>query len=165
MKFEPPIPEREIDELIGIANYPDRWQAEAVELAKAELLKRGVSDLEQQAKFTKWEHDNLAALKYEFRKRALVKYNPLELFFMFLQLPGTILWGWYLKQDGYLKMHKQRLWVIAVGIMFYVCSILYVVVSGPYKDEAIAKEIQKADITEWEKSYYGEIRDTTRTED
>ncbi|MCX2738851.1 hypothetical protein [Pontibacter anaerobius] len=160
MKFHPPIIERGKDELIEIANFPDKWQPETVEQAKAELVRRGVSSQEQEKKIEKWIRDSKAELKCEMKKRALVKYQPIELFFMFIRLPATLLWGWNLKREGYIKLHKQRLSVIALGLLFYFCSILYISWSAPVTEKARLKLIQEQDISEWEKSYYGETRDS-----
>ena len=47
--FTPPISEREISELIIIANCTDEnvWQLEATRQAKKELVKRGITEKEQ----------------------------------------------------------------------------------------------------------------------
>ena len=40
--FQPPIQDRQTSALIKIVAIPENWDAEAVEQAEAELLKRGV---------------------------------------------------------------------------------------------------------------------------
>ncbi|MER2997124.1 hypothetical protein [Pontibacter populi] len=164
MNFHPPIEERGSDELIEIANFPDKWQVEAVIQAKLELERRGISSLEQEKKVEKLNRDYQAELKCEMKKRALVKYNPIEMFFMFLRLPATILFGWNLKRDGYKRMHEQRIWIIFLGLLFYVSSIMYVIINTHLTEKERLKLIQEQDISEWEKSYYGDGDDSTQTE-
>ncbi|WP_181309094.1 hypothetical protein [Rufibacter sp. XAAS-G3-1] len=162
MKFNPPIEVRETEDLLEIVCLPNAWRPEAVEQAKAELNKRGINQEEQVKWSEKYNWNLRAEHRGEIRKRALMRYNPLELIFMFIRLPGTILWDWHLKRDGYIKMHKQRLWVIASGLLFYSCILLSIFMQKPKSDEAWLKEIQEQDITEWERSYYGEIRDSAK---
>ncbi|MFT2009858.1 hypothetical protein ACMA1I_14355 [Pontibacter sp. 13R65] len=161
MEFHPPIVERRKDELIEIANFPDKWQPEAVEQAKAELVKRSVSVKEQEKTAEKLIRKYQAEQKCEMKKRAMVSYDPIELFFMFLRLPATILWGWSLKSEGYAKLHKQRLWVIASALLFYMGILLFFFLySAPKAEKARLKLIEEQDISEWEKNYFGEAKDS-----
>ncbi|ALI98310.1 hypothetical protein [Rufibacter tibetensis] len=161
MEFNPPIKERETEDLLEIVCFPNSWQLEAVEQAKTELNKRGISLEEQLQWLEKYNWYLKVELRGEKRKRALMRYNPVELILMFFQLPGTILWDWNLKREGYLRMHKQWLRVIALSLFFYACIFLSIFTQKSKSDEAWLKEIQEQDISEWEKSYYGEVRDST----
>jgi aspartokinase len=54
VEFDPPIHTRTTNELIAIANYTEDWNEEAIEQAKAELVKRGITKEEQEKKVNEW---------------------------------------------------------------------------------------------------------------
>ncbi|GAA4309455.1 hypothetical protein [Nibribacter koreensis] len=143
MEFHPPINERETDDLIEIANSPGIWQPDAIDQAKWELLRRGISKEAQQQKIAKWDLEYHLAIESEFQKRALEGYNPIVMIMMIIKLPNTILWDWYLKRDGYFRKHKQRLWIIATGLFCYASFFAYFSISKPVEDEAWLKKFRK----------------------
>ena len=62
-QFTPPISDRETEELIEIANCTDEniWQREATVQAKKELIKRNISQEQQNKTIENW---NIEAEKY-----------------------------------------------------------------------------------------------------
>ena len=55
-EFTPSISSRETEELIEIKYYPEgNWNAEAISQAKSELIKRKVSQKEQNEILNKWD--------------------------------------------------------------------------------------------------------------
>ncbi|MGL1884867.1 MAG: hypothetical protein OCD76_00020 [Reichenbachiella sp.] len=156
MEFDPPIPSRTTEELIAIFHFPEDWNQEAVKQAESELLERNISQDEQNEiveRLTK-EVENLNA-KIEKEQRN-EKYSYLDMFFMCLYLPRTILTDWSLEKDGYTILHKQRLQTIIAGFVFW--SIMVLVGINTFDREAIEwqNEVNNEDIYEWEREYYSD---------
>ncbi|MGV3540025.1 MAG: hypothetical protein ACO1OQ_09450 [Rufibacter sp.] len=163
MDFKPPIATRSTQELIEIAHFTEKWQPEASAQARVELQKRGVTEQKQQRQVERWQKGHEKHLRKMLEKRAIAGYDILQILSMLVNLPSTIFSDWHLKEDGYLRKHRQRLWIIASGISFWGLLALSVVYLPPTaEDEKWLKEIEATDISEWEKSYYGEVKpDTT----
>ncbi|RJE75173.1 MULTISPECIES: hypothetical protein [Reichenbachiella] len=157
MKFDPPIASRSTDELIEIANFPEDWNASAVEQAQCELSNRGVSEELQQKKVTEWKKQLHAEHKIEMATRAIESFGWYDLFWMAIRWPYTIVFGgWSLKKEGFLRMHKERLYSIVVGILLWVLMLVWVDWSYNRSQRKFQNEVNNADIYEWENDNYSD---------
>lgn len=154
MEFDPPIESRRTEELVGIIHYPEDWNPDAVKQATDELINREISENEQE-KIAKKLKDELDKYNAQVAKeRSEEGYSYLDMFFMFLYIPRTILWDWYLKKEGYDTKHKQRLYVIGFTILFWVTTLTFVSFLPDRKARLWQNEVNSQDIYEWEKDNY-----------
>ncbi len=150
-KIEPPLEERELDEVVAIAHSTsDEWQPEVIELAKQELHRRNVSLEEQEKiinqwykKIEDWENGNSTV---SYSKWEMVKILFLAPAYLTCQaFPDYSLSE--LKADNYLRKYKQRVILLIAGTILY-----FVMIAGLmfYIDYSSKRSAEKADITEWE---------------
>lgn len=162
-EFNPPISARETDELIAIANdNTDNWQQDAIEQAKDELRKRNVTRDYQNKILEKWEkEEENAELEYQrqLEVNATESYSIGKMVYIFLVAPFILLGKWTvdislgdLKRENYQKKFKQRLFLLLGGTLFW---ILFLAVNVGDYDKQRLEEINSADISEWERKYYG----------
>jgi len=161
--FNPPISERPTEELILIANgTTEDWQQEGIDQAKSELQKRNISREYQNKVFEKWEQKNKRrerAYQQKLERNKEEGYSLFFMFFIFLIAPLLIKGRWFLgpnlrelKQENYQKKFKQRLILLIAGFTFWIILI------GSDQNEYERKRqlgIDTADISEWERKYYG----------
>jgi|GEM_PF-1027657 len=113
------------DELIIIVFLDsENWQKEAVEYAKKLLAKREISDDFARSRLKEIESESIELWNKELERRRVESYGIIELILMPLFWFGMLFKGWSLARDGYVRMRKQRLIGIAVGILFYGFIIL-----------------------------------------
>lgn len=156
MEFHPPIASRTTAELVLIVFTPDEWNAAAVKQANSELANRGVSKDEQlqiakQLKREQKELDHQLALE-----RSQESYSILDMFFMIIKLPKTILGDWRLKAEGYHSKHRQRLYIISLGIVLWIIGGFYLADSWKTQQVEWQNEVSNQDIYEWERDYYSD---------
>lgn len=154
MQFDPPINIRTTNELIQIANYIDDWNIEAVEQAKAELVKRGVSQEVQDKKVSEWNIRAEKEWQRELENRKKESFDLISLFFMTIYWPRTILYDWSLKKEGYVKKYKQRLMTITGGIALVIAFLIWGHLNRDERQTELQNEINSSDISEWEQGYY-----------
>lgn len=138
-EFDPPIENRLTNELISIANSSTYyWQKEAIEAAKAELARRGVSGEEQQTILDQWK--KLEAFEEQERQKQLQKHVDKKykssdkiklLLFGFEQVLG---YSPYvpqetvseLKQDNLQEMARERTFLLTLSVLlrFFVFAIV-----------------------------------------
>lgn len=162
-EFNPPIETRETFELIAIANGAlDEWQQEAIDQAKEELKKRGITEKYQKKVIDKWtEERNQLEIAYQ-KQLELNKeesYSTGEMIYILLVAPFILMGKWSvglslreLNRENYSKKIKQRLFLLIGGIAFWV---LIAVLSFNDSEKDRLDEIKKADISAWEKNRYG----------
>ncbi|MEQ9379218.1 MAG: hypothetical protein RIG68_28770 [Imperialibacter sp.] len=156
MKFDPPIATRTTEELVAIAQFPDDWNAEAVKQATAELASRNVKKDEQlriakQLQKELNEYNDQIALE-----RSQESYSYLDLFFLALKLPMTILSDWRLKADGFHTKHRQRLYAIGFGCILWIIGGFYLADTWKMQQVEWQNEVNNQDIYEWERDYYSD---------
>lgn len=134
-EFHPPMSERETDELIEIANCTDEtiWVKEASENAKKELVRRNISQAEQDKVIEKW---NLEFKEYIEKEAIRLKNNETESYkiweMVVLFIFGPILFFkphifnthtiFTLKSENYQLKFKQR---IAIFILSFIAWYIY----------------------------------------
>ncbi|WP_299991869.1 hypothetical protein [uncultured Pontibacter sp.] len=125
MNFEPPISERNTDELIQIANFPDDWNPIAVEHAKNELLVRNVSPEYQSKKVSVLKRYKQKKKGVTNKRKANERYYWHDFIFRLDDVLVEMLFDWDMKKDGYLKKHQQRKYTFAViGLAVVVVYVL-----------------------------------------
>lgn len=125
MNFEPPIAERNTDELIQIANFPDDWNPLAVEQAKNELLARNVLPEYQSKKVLVLKRYKQKKKEVSNKKKASERYHWHDFIFRLDDVLVEMLFDWDMKKDGYLKKHQQRKYTFAViSLLFVVVYVL-----------------------------------------
>lgn len=166
--FTPPIDQRETEELILMAHgTTDDWQQEAIDQAREVLIARGVSEATQQAVMAREALiKQKIAYSYEERlkKNVLQSYTPVAMLLIFFLSPFLLFSPWFdiglslseLRSGNYQKMYRQRLVLLAGGLLFWTAWLYFSVSNeSEQKQKEIQTEIEKADISEWEKNYYG----------
>lgn len=162
-EYTPAITKRDTEELIAIANgTTDDWQQDAIEQAKVELRLRNVS--------IDYQKTVLDRLKDEKKRIELTNQKQLEdnetegysidkMFYIFLVAPFILFGKWSvdlsltdLRRENYKKKFRQRLFLLLGGTTFW---ILFLVVNINDYEKQRQDEIDNADISEWEKHYYG----------
>ncbi len=159
--FLPPIHERETDELIDIIIYGNNhYETEAVEQAIAELVKRGVSE-EEQHEIIKQFHDKERQLELEhqqeLKENETVSYSYFEMLLIFFVSPIFISRRFFnlymtfseLRDNNYKKKFKQRIFLLAAGLLFYISAALLQINKT---NEEWLKKVDNTDITKWEKN-------------
>ncbi len=163
IEFNPPISRRDTEELIAIANGTiDDWQQDAIDQAKDELNKRKVTRYDQDKTLDRWKKK---AEKLELAYQKKLEQNETEsytiekMIYIFLMAPFILARQWTvglslseLKKENYQKKFNQRLFLLLGGTTFW---ILFGVINANDYEKKRQKEIEKVDISEWEKNYYG----------
>ena len=159
-KFHPPISERETDELLAIAySSTEHWQQEAINQAKQELIKRNVTQEQQDKIIEKWEKETEEDLRKElerFENNKTESYNVVEMIVLFLIGPFWFFLSYKfhahtlftLRRENYYLKFKQRL--IIFGLSF-IAWFFYINYSAQQSEKQRLEEIDKIDISEWEK--------------
>lgn len=150
-KLEPPLEERELDEVVAIAHStPDEWQQEVIELAKQELQRRNVSLEEQENIINQW-YKNIEDWENENSTESYSKWEMIKILFLapaYLTCKVTPDYSLTeLKADNYLKKHKQRIILLIAGTILYFIMMAGLIFYIGYSSE---RSTEKADITEWE---------------
>lgn len=156
LEFDPPIASRSTDELIEIANFPENWNISAVNQAQDELTNRRISDGQQQEKVAKWNRIFQEELDTEMKERAIESYGTFHLIWMAFRWPYTILGDWSLRSEGYIKMHKERLYSIGTGVLLWISMLLWLNFGYESSQRKWQNEVNSQDIYEWEKNYYSD---------
>lgn len=146
-EFNPPIANRNTDELVHIAHDTqfEFWSKDAVEQAEAELQKRNILP-EDRVKFLRKSANRQKQIfqhsRKEFKARASDTLSINEIIRYVFFWPRNLFNDWYFKQDGYLKKAKQRKIAFAAGFVFYAICIAFVYIEADKKQETERQEIQ-----------------------
>ena len=161
--YNPPISERDTEELIAIANSStDLWQQDAIDQARNELRKRKISLADEKKILDKWEQEERQAeIEYE-QKRELNKtesYTIFEMIAIFFLSILIVFWRirlWEigaslsdLWRENYKKKFVQRIILLIAGFAFWI----YIPLIGYENAEKLRlKEIENTDISKWERN-------------
>jgi hypothetical protein len=161
-KYFPPIRDRLTEELIEIANCKDEniWQKEATNQAQKELIRRNVSQEQQQIIISKknalLDKKHKAELE-RLEKNKTESYTVFEMIFLFIFGPiiffNTSFFSNYhtiftLRSENYFLKFKQR---IIIFILSFSTWILYTNYSFKKSEQKRLEEIEKIDISDWKK--------------
>ena len=162
-EFNPRLDTRATIELIAIANGTmEAWQQEAIDIAKDELRNRGITDKDQQKVLDKWKEEERQieiAYQEKLNQNESEVYSIGKMIYIFLVAPFILIgrWRvgislWQLKKENYQKKFMQRLLLLFGGTMFWVLIMMYGYKSDDKKRQ---EEIDKVDISAWEKNRNG----------
>lgn len=130
--YSPPINTRSTPEFVGIIyGTTENWQQEAIDQAKAELIKRNVTKEYQQKLIDQWEKEiKVEEIKEQQRleKNATESYEFIEMLLIFFGAPLILLNKyyssrptlWQLKSQNYQLKFKQRASLLIGGLIFWV---------------------------------------------
>jgi hypothetical protein len=165
--FDPPIEKRETEELIEIGNgTTDYWAQEAIDKAKAELIKRNISREEQDKVLNRWaEEERKRELGYQQQLilNESESYSKIRMIVIFLIAPLIVFRGFFfdirlsvLKSENYKTKFQQRLAMLILGNLFYIALFIvgYYFVQAQWQ-----KEVDRTDIYKWERNH---INDSTK---
>jgi hypothetical protein len=126
MEFNPPIENRETDELIVISkSSTDDYQAKAIELAKKELDNRKILQADIDSRYNELfaEHENV--VEQTIAEIAAEDYSVFEKIWIVVFWPRELFHGWYLRRDGYILKASNRIKLILIGVALYTLIILF----------------------------------------
>jgi len=130
--FDPPIETRETDELITISkSNTDDWQQEAIDIAKNELIKRGINWDQIDLRHKELEKKIKDETEQELKIRAEEDFSVFEkiYFVLFWMVETRYNSNWNLRSEGYILKAKHRLQLMGLGIVIYAVffMILYLI--------------------------------------
>ncbi|WBL23809.1 hypothetical protein [Zunongwangia sp. HRR-M8] len=162
-EFKPPMSDRETEELIEIANCSDEdiWQREATLQAKKELIKRNISQEQQNEVIEKWNKEAEEYLKKEaerLERNKTESYGKCQMVVLFLFGPILFIKPYLfnshtlftLRGENYYLKFKQR--IIIFGLSF-IAWFFYVNLSFQQSEKKRLEEIDKIDISDWKKKH------------
>lgn len=114
MEFKPPISDRATDELIRIANFPDKWNPLAVEQAKKELSIRNVPVNYVNNKGAVLDRYDKKKKVIAAKRRAKEAFEWHDFIFDFHHVLLEMLCDWDMKKDGYITKHRQRKYTLTI---------------------------------------------------
>ena len=126
MEFNPPIENRETDELIVISkSSTDDYQAKAIELAKKELDKRKIAQTEIDNRYNELFAEHEKVVEQTKTEIAAEDYSVFEKIWIVVFWPRELFHGWYLRRDGYTLKASNRIKLILIGVALYALIILF----------------------------------------
>ncbi|MFC6999049.1 hypothetical protein [Rufibacter roseus] len=125
MEFNPPISDRETDELIRIANFPDNWNPLAVEQAKRELAIRNVPIDYENKKVSVLTRYDQKKNQIAAKRRAKEAFEWHDFIFGFHHVLLEMLCDWDMKKDGYITKHRQRKYTLSVISILILAIYVY----------------------------------------
>jgi hypothetical protein len=132
-EYYPRISERQTDELIEIANSSaEVWQQEAINQAKVELIKRNITEKQQDDFFEKKAeevNDYIKNAELKRKSNEFEKYNIFELIFIVIVSPFILIRQWrvlyQLKEENYTLKFKQRFVMLSLGMIIWFGCFYY----------------------------------------
>jgi hypothetical protein len=126
MEFNPPIENRETDELIVISkSSTDDYQAKAIELAKKELDKRKIAQTDIDKRYNELFAEHEKVVEQTKTEIAAEDYSVFEKIWIVVFWPRELFHGWYLRRDGYTLKASNRIKLILIGVALYASIILF----------------------------------------
>ncbi len=126
MEFNPPIENRETDELIVISkSSTDDYQAKAIELAKKELDKRKIAQTDIDNRYNELFAEHEKVVEQAMTEIAAEDYSVFEKIWIVVFWPRELFHGWYLRRDGYTLKASNRIKLILIGVALYALIILF----------------------------------------
>lgn len=132
-EYYPKISERQTDEIIEIANSSTEvWQEDAINEAKLELIKRNITEKQQDDFFEHKANEINHYYKNEKLNRKaneIEKYNIFEMIFISIVFPFILAKQWsvlhQLKEENYTLKFKQRIILLTLGMIIWFGCFYY----------------------------------------
>jgi len=160
--FNPPISEKNTEELIQIANASkEQWQQEAINQAKKELVNRGVTQAEQDRIIKKWlgeADDNIKKEIERLDENKTESYEIWEIVVLFIFGPILFLEPhlfnshslFTLRSEKYYLKFRQR---IIIFVLSFVVWGFYINYNYRLAEKKRIEEAEKINIDDWKKKY------------
>ncbi|SEA75478.1 hypothetical protein [Psychroflexus halocasei] len=157
-EFNPPISERETEELIEIAHSStEHWKLDAINQAKKELIRRNVTQKEQNEVIEKWKKEADEYFKNEadrLEKNKTESYSTWEMILIFI-IGSLKFFRWYddvftLRKENYYLKFKQRIIILTLG---FISWFIFIYTSFHSYEQKRLEEIEKIDISDWKKKH------------
>lgn len=149
MKEFPVLEQLSDDQLIVIVfGESDEWQPEAIEYATHLLEKRNIDIDSAEIRYFELVQENEQLWQNEIKERAKKKYLGWELIAMTLLWYKSVMYDWNLKKEGYIRMYRQRLRALGVGVTMYFVGFLFVIASIKSDEKKFQQEIRQLEITD-----------------
>ena len=131
--YYPKIAERQTNELIEIANSSTEvWQQDAINQAKFELIKRNITEKQQDDFFEEKAeeiNDYYKNVEQKRKSNENEKYNIFETILIVIISPFILIrqWGvlYQLKQENYNLKFKQRIILLTLGMIIWFGYLYY----------------------------------------
>jgi len=124
-QYNPPIETRETDELIIISkSNTDEWQQAAIDIAKVELVKRGLNQTQINSRYLDLEKEFQTQIESELKEASEEDFSVFEKIWIIFFWPREIFHNWTLRKNGYALKSKRRLQLIGLGVIVYLILIL-----------------------------------------
>lgn len=158
-QFWPPISDRETAELIEIANCTDEniWRREATLQAKKELIKRNISQAQQDEIIEAWYEELEEYFKKEaqrLKNNKTESYTILEMILIFVAGPIMFFKSlddiFTLRKENYYLKFKQRIIILTLGSIAW---FIFIYASIHSYQQRRLEEIEKIDISDWKKKH------------
>lgn len=158
-EFRPPIAERATEKLIQIVYEGiDHWQHEAIDQAKKELIKRNISQEEQNNVVEKWERELDEYLQEQaivFEQNEFESYTKLRMLYIFSVAPFILVGKWSvgkdlfeLRNENFKLKFKQRLILLIFGTLCWIGVISYTVKSSEEKRLKLTPK-EEVELSKW----------------
>tara|TARA_B110000261_G_C12948577_1_gene303435 strand:- start:192 stop:692 length:501 start_codon:yes stop_codon:yes gene_type:complete len=158
-EFTPSISTRETEELIEIKYSPEgNWNEEAISQAESELIKRKVSQEEQNQILNKWDKQFKKILKDEqLRLKSNIdeSYKMYQIILLFLLGPLDFFNPYYsksmriseLNRENFKLKIKQRIIIISLSCIAWYAYIKHDI---EIMNQKKIEKIESIDISDWE---------------
>ncbi|WP_299437107.1 hypothetical protein [uncultured Aquimarina sp.] len=162
-EFNPPISIRDTEELIAIVNSgKGHWQKEAIDQARNELIKRNVSQDEQEKVVPNWnklDEEYFQELGETFEENQDKSYSILKKVSIFVFAP-LIIFNSLAEDTGLLSLFKensklrfkQRLILLLTGTMFWLIVGVWSIDNSEEERLKLTPE-EEIEFLEWKKKH------------
>jgi len=157
-EFTPPLSERSNTELLIIANSSiDDWQQKAIDLAKIELSKRGLSNKDQLNQFKEIDQLRKEGLEALMESRKREDFEPLEMVIILLFWPKMLFYDWSLRKHGYILKANRRIQLLLIGSISTMTLLATTTLTHSnelsIEEQQRLKAIEQIDISDWKKEH------------
>ena len=156
--FQPPLAERETEELLVIIMHPERWTKKVIKASQIELLKRNISleeqeEIIQELKEIEWEEDLEEASQKQLEKNKTESFKLWEMLLLLLIAPIVLIHPIFDRLNP-LVIYKQKYYLkVKQGIIITILSISLWYLYYQHQQKQRKAEIEKIDISDWKKKY------------
>lgn len=119
MEIHPPIPERTTEQLLDIIETQEEWRQEVIDLAREELVRRGIGvSIQETRRKNKKKYNRRIT-----QTKARASYTTIEKIFIVLLGPllvvvfGNLLL--FYQGEGYKNLNRQGLFFTLLGILLW----------------------------------------------
>ncbi len=119
--FKPPIISRDTSELLLIVGSPEKWNADAVQLAQHELAARNVPSIKKET--AKYLSDKRERINKEIR--ANEGFEVQDFVLKPFRTLFIIIFSWELKKDGFDRKAKQQKYIRTIIVMAIALSFIF----------------------------------------